>query len=268
MLKITTDYFNSGFFSCCSVRLHEIINYFNNYKKIPEEIDNSILFKFYKKDEIKDITFDYFENFKKFNNIEYSKYVNYYEYYQYSKYSLLDYDSILPFIKKYFTPSTEIINLISLLEIKYKIDYDNICVLFYRGNDKNTETQICNYDEYIVYAEKIVNENPNIQFLIQSDETEFIEKMLSIFPNNSFYFKDEIRHMKKQLNTVDRIMRDRIDFFSKYYLAITFVMSKCKYIICGSGNCSIWIMFFRGNAANVFQNLHGQWIEPQPPLCM
>ena len=38
-------------------------------------------------------------------------------------------------------------------------------------------------------------------------------------------------------------------------------MSKCKYIICGSGNCSIWIMFYRENANNVFQNLNGEWLN-------
>jgi hypothetical protein len=33
-------------------------------------------------------------------------------------------------------------------------------------------------------------------------------------------------------------------------------MSKCKYVVCGSsGNCSIWITFYRGNADNVYQYL-------------
>ena len=47
--------------------------------------------------------------------------------------------------------------------------------------------------------------------------------------------------------------------FSKKYLAITIIMSKCKYIICGSGNCSKWIMFYRENNKNVIQNLNGTW---------
>ena len=95
--------------------------------------------------------------------------------------------------------------------------------------------------------------------MIQSDETEFLEFMTNKFPNNSIYFKDEIRHMKKCNDTVDKKMNSQNYEFSKNYLAITMIMSKCKYIICGSGNCDIWIMLYRGNNSNVIQNLNGKW---------
>ena len=123
------------------------------------------------------------------------------------------------------------------------------------------ETTICTYDEYLIYANSIMTNNPNIIFLIQSDETGFIEFMRDKFPNNSFYFKDEIRHMSKGDNTVDLVMPDTNFEFSKYYLAITIIMSKCKFIVCGSGNCSIWIMLYRGNNNNVYQNLNGKWLN-------
>jgi len=55
-------------------------------------------------------------------------------------------------------------------------------------------------------------------------------------------------------------MKDTNSIFSKYYLAITIIMAKCNYIVCSSGNCSIWTMFYRGNAENVFQNLNGEWV--------
>ena len=83
--------------------------------------------------------------------------------------------------------------------------------------------------------------------------------MTNKFPDNSFYFKDEIRHMKKCDDTVDIKMKSQNYEFSKKYLAITIIMSRCKYIICGSGNCDIWIMFYRGNNKNVIQNLNGTW---------
>ena len=72
--------------------------------------------------------------------------------------------------------------------------------------------------------------------------------------------KEEIRHIKRCVNTVDRVMRTDIDKFSKFYLAITIIMSKCKYIICGTGNCSYWIMLYRGNAHNIIQFNNNQWL--------
>jgi hypothetical protein len=250
---------NAGFFSCCSVKLFNIIDYINSNSKIPIYIDSSRQFEWYKNRNT-DITYEYFEHYDNIhNNITIQNSIKYHWDDQFIEYSKLDYSNIIPLVKKYFSPSKQIINIIQNIEQKYKLEYDNICVLFYRGNDKITETKLCGYDEYLNYANFIMKHNPNILFLIQSDETEFIEFMIEKFPNNSFYFKDEIRHMNKCNSTVDILMRHKNYEFSKYYLAITIIMSKCKYIICGSGNCSIWIMFYRENNNNVYQNLNGEW---------
>ena len=241
-------------FSCCSVKLTNIVDFINANKKIPDSVDSSEQFSMYRNDINKDITFDYFEHY---DNIRYTiTYpINYFCEDQFINYSNLDYKCLTPLIKKYFYPSIEINKNIDDIEKKYNLIYENICVLFYRGNDKNRETKKCGYEEYLNYANQILEKNSKIVFLIQSDETEF---MTIIFPNNSFYFKDEIRHINKCNDTVDIKMGFDNYEFSKKYLAITIIMSKCKYIICGSGNCDIWIMLYRGNN-NVIQNLNGIW---------
>jgi hypothetical protein len=249
---------NAGFFSCCSVKLGDIIEYINSNSEMPKYIDSSEQFKWYKVDQ-NDITYEYFEHYDNVENQIINYPINYHQTHQFSNYSNLDYCNILPIIKKYFSPSKNIINIIENIEKKYSLIHDNICVLFYRGNDKVTETKLCDYDEYLKHANLILEKNPSIVFLIQSDETEFIEFMEEKFPRNSLCFKDEIRHMKKCNNTVDILMKDKNYEFSKYYLAITIIMSKCKYIICGSGNCSMWIMLYRGNNNNVYQNFDGEW---------
>ncbi len=244
---------NYGFFSCCSVILHNIVEYINTNKKLPLS-DSSRSFEWYKS-ENRDITYDYFEQYQ--DTQSYLQSIDYKESYQFNDYSNLDWN-VTSIVNKYFLPSMQIKEIIHSMEAKYIIDYNNICVLFYRGNDKITETKLCEYNDYLIYANKIMQHNPNIVFLIQSDETEFIEFMTMRFPN-SFYFKNETRHMNKCNSTVDHVMHDTNPLFSKYYLAITIIMSKCKYIICGSGNCSIWIMLYRGNNTNVCQYLDGNW---------
>lgn len=252
----------SGFFSCCSLRLDKIVNFINSNKILPDEVDSSKYFIWYKNhiNKSKDITFDYFEHYNNIKNIEISFPIKYRHMDQYKDYSTLDYKNISPLIKKYFSPSVKINQIINNIKKKYNLIYENICVLFYRGNDKNKETAKCSYDEYLNYANQVITENPKIMFLIQSDETEFIEYMTKKFPNNSFYFKDEIRHMKKDVtNTVDTKMNFDNFKFSKLYLAITIIMSKSKYIICSSGNCDIWIILYRGNNKNTIQYLNGTW---------
>ncbi len=261
MLTVTHSY---GFFSCCSVRLHDIIHYVNSNKKLPESVDSSQQFDWYKQDTQEDITFTYFENYNKMTTpipIVQLQDIGYYHDKQFEDYNQLDYDAICPVVKKYFTPSRQVLKIIRHIEHKYTItNYNNICVLFYRGNDKVTETSLNTYDETIEKANHVLTMNPDVKFLVQSDETEFIIKIRETFPENTFYFKDEIRHIPKQNNTVDKIYRDTNFEFSKLYLAITIIMSKCNYIIFGSGNCSIWIMLYRGHSNNMFQYLNGKWL--------
>ena len=252
---------NAGFFSCCSVKLHHIAMYVNSNKKLPDGIDSSKQFAWYKKntDRDKDITYHYFEHYDTIKNTEIYFPIRYHWNDQFIHYSDLDYNCLTPLVKKYFSPSVEINEIVNNMKQLYKLNFENICVLFYRGNDKNIETKTADYDEYLDHANQIITQNPEILFLIQSDETEFIEFMTNKFPHNSFYFKDEIRHMKKCNDTVDKKMKSQNYEFSKKYLAITIIMSKCKFIICGSGNCDMWIMLYRGNNNNVIQYLNGTW---------
>lgn len=252
---------NSGFFSCCSVKLHIIVNYINTRRTLPFAVDSSAQFEWYKSPGDADITYKYFEHP---NNIHIDlsspiETIPFNHTYQFVDYSKLYYQRIVPIVKKYFTPSEEIYSMIKFMEQKYELDYNNLCVLFYRGNDKVTETPLCKYEEYLIKAREVLELNPKTKFIIQSDETEFIQFIEKYIPG-SVVFYDEIRHMNKCISTVDIKMKEDIDKFSKYYLAITVIMSKCKYIVCGSGNCSIWIMFYRGNSQGVFQNLNGKWL--------
>jgi len=246
------------------VRLNEIVDYLNKNKECPGIVDTSEQFKWYKPEgEIRDITYDYFNKDLEDNLVvPFTGFVDYIHQYQFIDYKKIDYNSIIPLLKKYFTPSLQIQEIINNMEKKYNLEkqYENICVLFHRGNDKVTETMICPYEHTFYNARLIKKKNPKIRFLIQSDETEFIQKALEQFPG-SIVFNDEIRHMNKnESRTVDFDVRDNIFEFSKKYLAITIIMSKCKYIICGSGNCSIWIMLYRGNANNIIQYLNGKML--------
>lgn len=245
-----------GFFSNCTMRLFDLVLYFNAVKKLPIILDSSKQFDLYKSGtNMNDITGEYFSNNLDLD-VLYDHPIDFREQYQYIDYSKLNFSDLTPIINKYFSPADNIKNNIKFIENKYNIDnYQNICVLFYRGNDKATELIILiDYDDIVIKARSLYNNNNNIRFLIQSDEKEFINRMIQEFPNNSFYFKDEIRVINKTANlSVDKIDKNTNLYYSQYYLAITMIMSKCKYIVCNTGNCSLWITLFRGNMDDVYQ---------------
>ena len=260
---VVVNHGGGGFFSCCSVILHEIIRYFNDEKKLPKNIDSTGCFGYYKNanNSNKDITLEYFEKYSADDNIKYTHTIDYNQGHQSVDYKKIQYKDICPFVRKYFSPSDKVKALMNEIEKKYiKTDYSNICTVFYRGNDKASETQIAPYEDFIEKANIVLKDNPSVQFLIQSDETEFIETFSGKFPSNSFYFKDEIRHMTKRGGTVNHVQRNNKQVYSKKYLAITILMGKAKHVICGSTNGAIWIMLYRENADNVVQFLNGNWI--------
>jgi hypothetical protein len=255
MLKITH---HAGFFSCCTGHLEHIVNYFNKEKNVPNMIDSTEQFKLYKPalKKNQDIKSDYFDTTSEIISYESEVYfTKENDELQFSEYSKLEFDKINPFIRKYFTPSQEIIKIICQIEEKYEIKYDNLCAIFYRGNDKEIETVLPSYDEFIQKAKDIKEKNPEIIFLIQSDETEFLVEMKNAFPS-SIVFYDEIRHVPKKVITVDNLQSADLNYFySKLFLAIIIILSKCKYVITTTGNCSLWISFFRGNANGIQQFL-------------
>jgi hypothetical protein len=258
--KLVIVHNNSGFFSCCSVRLDKIVQFYNKYKQLPSLVDSSEQFMWYKPTgrETESITADYFKESD--STIKFTGQIQYENWYQYLDYKTINFKRLSPFINKYFSPANDIRTFVEILEAKYCIDYKNLGVLFYRGNDKVTETANAPYQDYLDRARKIQAENPNVRFLVQSDETEFIETMMSKLLYPTFFMGDEIRHIKKSINTVDKVWtRDENYKFSQLYLAITIIMSKAKYIICGSGNCSIWICLYRGNTDGVQQFLKTAW---------
>jgi len=152
---------NAGFFSCCSVKLYELVDFINTNKKLPDIVNSEKQFAWYKTDENinKDITYEYFDNYNDFSdNVIINYPINYHWWSsQFGNYLDLEYQNISFLVKKYFSPSKTIREIINNMENKYNLIYDNICVLFYRGNDKARETSLCSYDDYLNYANEIKN---------------------------------------------------------------------------------------------------------------
>ena len=162
--------------------------------------------------------------------------------------------------KQEYDNQTKTLSIDILKSIEYKhlnlnnICYKNLCVIFHRGNDKIKECDIGNHDFYKEEIKKLNNNyKENLTFLIQSDETEFLNEFSNELSNN-IVFWDEIRHIKKERTTVDKINFEHNNFYYICrFLAITIIMSKAKFIICNSGNCSLWILLYRGHFNGLIQ---------------
>jgi hypothetical protein len=248
---------NAGFFSCCSVRLHDIVNFFNIHKRLPSTINYSSQFASYKinqHDPNEDLNSLLFKD-KQSYNIKFVNKIDYDHNYQFTAYNQLDLKNITPFIYKYFSLSDNIEKYNKKLEEKYNIEYDNTASVFYRGNDKSTETTIAPYTEFFNKCQQIYNKNKQIRFLIQTDEVEFRDEFQQNFERSFFFEEMPCIRSNKKIALQHLIIPDQRHIFAQRILSSTSIISKCKHLVTHSGNCGIWAVLLRGNTVNVHQYL-------------
>jgi hypothetical protein len=170
----------------------------------------------------------------------------------------LNFKEINPFIEKYFSASAEVDSIILKMEEKYSIDYKNTIAVFYRGNDKCTETNIGSYDIFLDKILSISSDNTDKKIIIQTDDQNFLDYCKEKIDNNRLIVFDEINGIRSNPNTgVHKLIpKDQRALFATYFLAIVKMLSKSDIIITHSGNCGMWVVLFRGNSNNVHQYLN------------
>jgi hypothetical protein len=259
MLRIE-HFRNAGFFSNSSVRLRGLINFINNNKIVPTLIDCKDSYHMYKYDDNVDVSLDFFEDYNNINiNINTNQYINISDY-QFTDYKQVDYTSIQPYINKYFSPSLKVTNIMNNFITKYKIDTNNCIALYYRGTDKIHETPLDSYESYLTKLLEIKNNNPYMQILIQTDSTKFLNYINANMDNHNIIIINE-NDTTNGDNGFHFTKNSKENYKDMFNLFATFlIISKCKYIICSSSNCSIWIMLYRNNANNVIQSLDMKWL--------
>jgi len=263
---------NAGFFCQSSVLFTCILEYYKINNKWPEFIDTTEQMGIYKSSEQKDVDIvcDFFktnENIKQIN-----PHAFFHPDFHYGDIWTFPYYDYEPIVKRYFNPSDKIQNIIQNLEKKYNLNYDNICSIYYRGTDKSTEAPILSKIFMKDRIEHIKQESPDIQLLFQSDQTEFIQEMKQQYPDAIFF--EENTHNTGNIG-VHNYYKNTDDNYHIIlnFVAIMFIMSRCKYIITGAGNCGLWLALLRTHNVGYhnfffFKNERETPVHISPPLIL
>jgi len=252
---------NAGFFSNASICLFNIVQFFNIFKRLPRVVDRSFQYDSYKINRNDNLVPLYFKSVD--GDIVYEKNIevvipDYSP--QFTNYNNICFADLKPFMEKYFGISDRVSEIVQEFETKYNLDYDSLCSVYYRGNDKSIETQIATHEDFINKCKEIKEKDPNIKFLVQTDETDFLESFLKVFEDSVNFA--ELPHIRKTRTVVHYVLdRNVLPTFAQNFLAATICVSKCKYLVTHSGNCGFWSVMYRGGMHNVHQFLEGEWIE-------
>lgn len=234
---------NAGMFSCVSLRLFGIVNHFNANHKLPDSIDSSALFRRFNSS-YPDSTYEYFAPIDDSVTISYPTPISYSDAtgeLQFSDYKKIRFDSVGPFIRKYFAPSGRVKGLVAGLLAKYSIDPARTCFVYYRGTDKCAETVVGSFSEFIEQAREVQRRDPAVRFIIQTDEPAHRAEFLSQFPDSV--------HLAETDSSSPFV-------HTLYMLSAVLIAAQSKYIICSSSNVSTFMMLYRGHSTGVIQHLH------------
>ncbi|QWE00762.1 hypothetical protein FD967_01575 [Polynucleobacter sp. JS-Mosq-20-D10] len=248
IIKITEG---SGIFSCCTVRLEKILEHFNHFHKTPFLVDSSEQFSDYKS-ENEDVSSELFAVNNEIH-ITWSgrplHITNSLDEQQFSSYANLNFNDVNPFIKKYFSPTAIIKNVMNNLAHCSHFDPENTCVIRFRGTDKELETIQPSYEEMLRKALALKASHPNLRFAVQTDESKFRQYIFDALGGACFL----VEHAEQNNY---RSSHNYINFYASILL-----LSKSKFIITTSGNGELWMMLFRGHTKGVSQYLrHKQFI--------
>lgn len=243
---------DSGFFSCCTVGVYDIIEYIKKHKLIPE-VSFSRIFNLYK-DHLGQDVYDNFFEFNPLQELDINKIAKI----KYNRDSSFNYNSedllaIKPIIEKWFTPSNSVLDYVSLFTNKYEINVNKTLAILFRGTDKATEIKETSYSIFTSGIKDIMDNAEINRVFVQTDQTQFIDFLKHSFPNIDFFTIKEIptTATKKQLYK-ETIKKNKVTH-AQMFLASMQILSNCKFLINHTGNVARWAITYRGHTKNTIQ---------------
>ena len=257
---------NSGFFSCCSVAVYDIITHIKTQKSIPD-VDFSQIFGLYKgsgqgckPDQ------DAYKHFFKFDcsqsiNIEEISNCNY-EKMPHLDYRLSPLEPTKPIIKRWFTPSDTVQSMVGDFCDQYNIDPQKTIGIFFRGTDKYSEVAETPYDIFTSQVHNLLDTHKDVnRVFLQTDQQQFIDYFQEEYPDiDSFYIKEHPTTTTKRGLHLGIIKKNKI-LYTQIYFAALLILSKCKVLINHTGNGARWAIEYRGNTDNAIQYRAGDQLR-------
>jgi len=237
-----------GVFSCYTVRLEALLDYYNTFKRRPALVDSSQQFAKWKDDKHRgDISDTFYYRDDSIIIPEYEhpvKTTTERDEQQFSDYSKLCFADLKPFVAKYFAPSAWISARTREIHSQFPSLSEDFCGVLYRGTCKKLETRQPSHFEFVYKVSQFKLKHPDAKFLIQTDEPSIFAALERQLGHNSCFIVP-IQGATK-LATVAN------------YVANVAAMAKCKHLITTSGNGEYWLRLFRGNNDN-----SNQWLSPK-----
>jgi len=238
---------NEGLLSNCSVTLFELAR----SKQMVSRVDASNAFSWFKSSLNEDV-------WPKFFSSPILLPPNSYGYWgetllHHNRYKMLNLRTIEPLLNSYFHPSDLVLSRQLDLIKNYKIDLSKTLAVNYRGTDKWKEVAPTSVEKWVSLTKtKLATLHPATRVLIQTDQSQVLDRFIDEFKERAFYFK-EMPNTEGSKPIHEILDIDKRDDFSINLLASTLILSNSHRVITHTGNVAFWTVLFRRNTTGVIQ---------------
>lgn len=230
---------SAGATSCLTIRLKNIIEFYERFGYYPDAIDSSQQFGWYKDFPFQNVSQDIFGKYWR----RPLPYVQFTDEWQYRWYDDINIDLLTQTANALCPLHDDILETAQGMIERM----GNRTAILYRGNDKNTEVPNADYDVIIEMA----NQSNSKQFIVQTDEQDFYDYFVSKFKDTIAF--DEIPRIKRDLNRFVLPPKGMRRIFVCNFLSALYAIGQAKKLILTSGNTGLWTMIYRGHTKNVWQ---------------
>ena len=248
--------FQSGFFSTCSVTLWHIAEVLKRTGEMPERIDFSRAFRWFRNAQQTSDASDMYPLFFSPGAIDATRGLTWLPRVRYhGLYCWIDYRRFKPVMQRYFQPSEKARAFQSKWIARYDIDPAKTIAVVYRGTDKSTELALASPLAYVDQARTILERHPDFRILIQTDELAVRDLFIEAFGPRCFFIEDMpvSRHgvVVHELDDAS-LQRDRGEF-GVMLVAVTELLSRAAFVVNHTGNLALWVCLWRGHSRGVVQ---------------
>ena len=186
--------------------------------------------------------------------------------YNHRRYALTNLNAWIPFVERWFQPSSMVLDLERDISRRYEFDPSNTIGFYYRGTDKNSELSIASVNNYLKYAIIIAQEKPKHKIYIQTDQCQVREAFKDTFGDRFFAVKEmpvTSGNIGFHFLSNDELNMTRLDF-GALGLVVTRMLAKCDTLINCTGNMAWWVALYRGNTEKMYQfDENGRIADPK-----
>jgi hypothetical protein len=244
--------YNAGLLSCSTVTLSDITASGRKVTKIKSNFGMSL----YKKWLLKNNWKSFFQtpvqtNSSQLASAESESYPKDIHDWWGKDYAAIPFKDVLEAVGLYFRLSPKVMKISDAFVEKYGINLEETIGVHYRGTDKQTEIETPSLTEFISQTRQFMQEMANPKILLLTDEPDVIVAFEAAFPKAVI----TINELAAPGGAIGAHTRDskQPEVQGQIFLAILFLVSKCKKVVTHTGNGALWEVLFRGSTEGLKQ---------------